>query len=60
LIDRQANVLYAFDGDAMALCFKVNPDWRGLTSHGAMIPATGSTRFQTGPTPAAVRAFLRP
>ena len=44
----------------MALRFKVNPDWRGLTSHGAMIPATGSTRFQTGPTPAAVRAFLRP
>ena len=58
---RQANVLYAFDGDPMALRYKVNPDWRGLTPYVALIPATGETRFHTGPPPAAaVRAFLRP
>ena len=58
---RHANLLYAFDGDGMALRFKVNPDWRGLTPYVALIPATGETRFHTGPPPAdAVRAFLRP
>lgn len=58
---RNANLLYAFDGDAMALRFKVNPDWRGLTPYVALIPATGEVRFHSGPPPAdAVRAFLRP
>lgn len=58
---RQANALYAFVGDGMALRFKVNPDWRGLTPYVALIPATGETRFHTGPPPAAaMRAFLRP
>jgi hypothetical protein len=50
-----------FDGDAMALHFKVNPDWRGLTPYVALILAMGATCFNTGPPlPGAVRAFLRP
>lgn len=58
---RNAHRLYAFDGDAMALRFKVNPDWRGLTPYVALIPAAGEVRFHTGaPPPDAVRAFLRP
>lgn len=57
----KANILYAFDGDAMALRFKVNPDRRGLTPYVARIPATGVTRFHTGlPPSAAVRDFPRP
>ena len=57
---RQAKVLYAFDGDAMALRYTVNPDWRGLTPYVALIPAAGATRFHTGlPPSAAVQAFLR-
>lgn len=58
---RHADLLYAFDGDGMALRFKVNPEWRGLTPYVALIPPTGETRFHTGQPPAdAVRAFLRP
>lgn len=58
---RNANVLYAFAGDAMALRFTVNPDWRGLTPYVALIPATGAPRFHAGPPPPDVlRAFLRP
>ena len=59
--DRRANALYVFDGDAMALRFRVNPDWRGLTPYVALIAADGATRFHAGPPPAeAVRAFMRP
>ena len=58
---RKARVLYAFDGDAMALRFKVNPDWRGLTPYVALIPAAGEARFHTGPPSSdAVQAFLLP
>lgn len=58
---RQANALYAFNGDATALRFKVNPDWRGLTPYVALIPSTGAVRFHSGPPPAAaLREFLRP
>lgn len=58
---RSANVLYAFDGDAMALRYKVNPAWRGLTPYVALIPATGEAGFHTGTPPAAaLRTFLRP
>jgi hypothetical protein len=58
---RKARALYAFDGDAQALRYAVNPDWRGLTPYVAIIPAGGATRFHTGaPPPDAVRAFLRP
>ena len=58
---RMANALYAFDGDAMALRFTVNPDWRGLTPYVALIPATGATRFHAGAPPSDVlRAFLQP
>ncbi|MCX7165278.1 MAG: hypothetical protein NTV11_03265 [Rhodocyclales bacterium] len=58
---RKANALYVFDGDAMALRFTVNPDWRGLTPYVAFVPATGAARFHAGPPPSDVlRTFLRP
>lgn len=58
---RQAHVLYAFDGEAMALRYAVNPDWRGLTPYVALIPAAGVVRFHTGEPPHdVVRDFLRP
>ncbi|MCX7156032.1 MAG: thioredoxin family protein [Rhodocyclales bacterium] len=58
---RKANALYVFDGDAMALRFKVNPDWRGLTPYVAFVPAAGAARFHAGPPPSdALRTFLRP
>lgn len=58
---RQADALYAFDGDAMALRFKVNPAWRGLTPYVALIPARGEAGFHTGaPAAAALRTFLQP
>jgi hypothetical protein len=57
---RRADALYAFDGDAMALRFKVNPDWRGLTPYVALIPVTGAAGFHTGaPAAAVLRTFLR-
>ncbi|OHC61699.1 MAG: hypothetical protein A3H93_06045 [Rhodocyclales bacterium RIFCSPLOWO2_02_FULL_63_24] len=56
---RNAHVLYAFDGDALALRFKVNPDWRGLTPYVALLPASGAAQFHTGaPPPDALRSFL--
>jgi len=58
---RKASALYVFDGDAVALRYTVNPDWRGLTPYVALVPAAGATRFHTGaPPPTVVRAFLRP
>jgi len=58
---RKAEALYAFDGNAQALRYAVNPDWRGLTPYVAFIPAGGAARFHAGPPPAeAVRTFLRP
>lgn len=58
---RQAAGLYAFDGDAMALRYQVNPAWRGLTPYVALIPATGEAAFHTGAPPAAaLQTFLRP
>ena len=58
---RKADVLYAFDGDAMALRYKVNPAWRGLTPYVALIPARGEAGFHVGSPPAvALRTFLRP
>lgn len=57
---RRADALYAFDGDAMALRYTVNPDWRGLTPYVAFIAATGAIEFHTGSPPVpALRAFLR-
>lgn len=57
---RNANLLYAFDGDTLALRYKVNPDWRGLTPYVAFIAAAGAIEFHTGTPPAdALRAFLR-
>lgn len=57
---RKANALYAFDGDAMALRFRVNPDWRGVTPYVALIPAVGATQFYTGAPPQdALQALLR-
>ena len=58
---RKASRLYAFDGDAMALRYTVNPEWRGLTPYVALVPAAGATHFHSGPPPsAALRAFLGP
>lgn len=58
---RQAKLLYAFDGEAVALRYTVDPGWLGLTPYVALIPATGQTSFHAGSPPAAVlRAFLRP
>lgn len=58
---RKASAIYSFDGDAMALRFTVNPDWRGLTPYVALIPAAGVARFHAGPPPSdALRALLRP
>lgn len=58
---RQAQALYAFDGDAQALRYAVNPAWRGLTPYVALIPASGATSFHAGqPSPAAWRAFQQP
>lgn len=58
---RQADVLYAFDGDAVSLRYRVNPGWRGLTPYVILVPAQGEPQFFSGapPTPA-VRDFLRP
>ena len=57
---RKANVLYAFDGDATALRFRVNPDWRGVTPYVALMLADGTTHFHTGAPPAeALQALLR-
>lgn len=57
---RDANALYAFDGDATALRYRVNPGWRGLTPYVALVPAEGATRFFTGAPPLpALQAFLQ-
>ena len=57
---RKANVLYAFDGDATALRFRINPDWRGVTPYVALIPAVGTTHFYTGAPPRdALQVLLR-
>ena len=58
---RRAKLLYAFDGEAMALRYTVNPGWLGLTPYVALIPAAGPASFHAGLPPADVlRAFLRP
>ena len=55
---RKAQALYAFDGDAQALRYAVNPAWRGLTPYVALISAKGTTSFHSGaPSPEALRAF---
>jgi hypothetical protein len=57
---RRADALYAFDGDAMALRYRVNPAWRGMTPYVALIAAEGPVRFHLGaPPPDALRDFLR-
>lgn len=58
---RKARLIYAFDGDAVALRYKVNPAWRGITPYVVFVPAAGEVRFHGGPPPPeALRAFLRP
>ncbi len=57
---RKADALYAFDGQAMALRYAVNPDWRGMTPYVAMLPRSGEPKFFTGRPPAPdVDALLR-
>jgi hypothetical protein len=58
---RKAHSLYAFDGDAQALRYTVNPDWRGLTPYVALIAVGGAASFHAGaPTAGVLREFLRP
>lgn len=58
---RNAKALYAFDGDAVALRYQVNPDWRGVTPYVAFLPAAGAVSFHAGhPPPDALRRFLQP
>ncbi len=57
---RQADSLYVFADDAMALRYAVNPEWRGLTPYVALIPAGGTPRFYAGaPAREVLAAFLR-
>ncbi len=58
---RQADTLYAFDGDPVSLRYRVNPDWRGLTPYVVLLPAKGASRYYNGvPPAAALRDFLQP
>lgn len=58
---RQADAIYAFDGDAANLRYRVNPDWRGVTPYVVLLPARGEPRYFTGSPPAAaMRSFLQP
>lgn len=58
---RQADALLAFDGDAVSLRYRVNPDWRGLTPYVVLLPAGGVPRYFNGAPPAAaLRALLQP
>ncbi len=58
---RQADALYAFDGDPVSLRYRVNPDWRGLTPYVVLLPARGAAGYFNGLPPAAVlRDFLHP
>lgn len=58
---RQADALHAFDGEAVSLRYRVNPDWRGLTPYVVLLPAGGAPRYFNGAPPAAaLRAFLQP
>lgn len=58
---RLADRLYAFDGDALALRYRVNPEWRGLTPYVVLLPANGPARYFNGAPPAAaLQAFLQP
>ena len=57
---RKADALYAFDGQASALRYAVNPDWRGMTPYVAMLLRTGETKFFVGSPPAReIEALLR-
>lgn len=57
---RHADVLYVFSGDGMALRYKVNPEWRGITPYVALVSVSGATRFHSGAPPAdALRTFLQ-
>jgi hypothetical protein len=58
---RQADALHAFDGDAVNLRYRVNPDWRGLTPYVVLLPAGGGPRyFNSAPPAGALRALLHP
>ena len=58
---RLADALYVFDGDAVSLRYRVNPDWRGLTPYVVLLSASGAPRYFNGvPPAAALRTFLQP
>lgn len=49
---RDADTLYAFQGDALALQHAVNPAWRGLTPYVALIVPGSAPRYYVGRPPA--------
>lgn len=58
---RLADTLYAFDGDTLALRYRVNPEWLGLTPYVVLLPAKGPARYFNGAPPAAaLQSFLQP
>ena len=57
---RKADALYVFDGQANALRYAVNPEWRGMTPYVVMFPRTGEPKFLVGrPAAQEVQALLR-
>lgn len=58
---RKADSLYVFEGQATALRFGVNPDWRGMTPYVALFRDKGEPKFVIGgPSAAEVADLLRP
>ena len=56
---RKGDAMYVFEGQAMALRYSVNPDWRGMTPYVAMLGRSGEPKFVVGrPSKADVAAWL--
>ncbi len=55
---RKGDAMYVFQGQAMALRYSVNPDWRGMTPYVAMFARTGEPKFAVGRPSAAEVAQL--
>lgn len=45
---RKAQALYVFEGQAAALRYSVNPQWRGVTPYVALTPSKGATHYVMG------------
>ena len=56
---RKGDAMYVFEGQAMALRYSVDPDWRGMTPYVAMLGRSGEPKFVVGrPSKADVAALL--